>query len=218
MRAVTPAAYAGLVPSPARGRPASTLPVRLGGHHRDRAAWQSHRAVPGRQQAGAPACPAHPDQFRWPGNPARSELGKTLLPSYIVGREQELIGLIFQSGDPHVADAACRGVHPDTYHPEVGEPDPVALRRCAGCPSRLSCLALALRAEDPEIRSGWYGGLGPTERDGLARRLRLTATRPTADQANQARRLRAAGLTVDQVAERLGCSRRTVQRYTRTVA
>jgi hypothetical protein len=71
----------------------------------------------------------------------------------------------------------------------------MAVRRGAGCPSRLGCLALALRAEDPTTLSGWYGGLGLAERDLLAGCLGHFGDEVTAEQANEARRLRAAGWT-----------------------
>ena len=57
---------------------------------------------------------------------------------------------------------------PDAYHPDDGQPDELALFRCNGCPARLACLAPALRAEDPDVREGWYGGLGPIDRDDVA--------------------------------------------------
>jgi hypothetical protein len=45
--------------------------------------------------------------------------------------------------------------------------------RCTGCSARLACLALALRAEDPDMRCGWYGGLGPGDRDAVAEAIGL---------------------------------------------
>jgi len=109
---------------------------------------------------------------------------------------------------------------PDLYHPDQGRPQDLALACCAGCPARLACLALALRAEDPEERSGWYGGLGPGDRDALSASLNLDAPVPvpTADYAARAAGLRAAGWAVGAIASELGCSRRTVQRYLRRQA
>lgn len=115
--------------------------------------------------------------------------------------------------------AACQGADPETFHPVEGTPDPLTIVRCAGCAARLACLALALRAEDADARSGWYGGLGPADRDDLATALGPFAAeaRPL-DKAIRAARLRAAGWVVADIASELGCSRRTVQRYLRSVA
>ncbi|OBB78162.1 hypothetical protein A5759_01945 [Mycobacterium sp. 852014-52144_SCH5372336] len=109
--------------------------------------------------------------------------------------------------------AACAGTDPELYHPD-GPLDEVSAARCATCPVRLNCLALALRAEDPDARSGWYGGLGPAERSVLARDLTIASDPPPSpDRAPEAIRLRAAGLSVNEIATRLACSRRTIQRY-----
>ena len=116
--------------------------------------------------------------------------------------------------DPDGLDAAaCAGLPVETYHPEVGDPSPAALARCDRCPPRLACLALALCAEPADARHGWYGGLGPVDRDALAARLGLTAPPRAADRSAVAARLRAAGRTLDEIAAELGCCRRTVQRY-----
>ena len=116
--------------------------------------------------------------------------------------------------------AACSGMGPDAYHPDQGRPADLALARCAGCQARLACLALALRSEDPEARSGWYGGLGPADRDALAASLDLDepAAVLETDSATRAAQLRAAGWTISEIAVELGCSRRTVQRYLRKAA
>jgi hypothetical protein len=90
----------------------------------------------------------------------------------------------------------------------------VSAARCFICPVRMGCLALALRAEDPQFRSGWYGGLGPNDRSGVAEELAVaSAPHLSDDRAPEADRLRAAGLSVTEIAVRLGRSRRTVQRY-----
>jgi hypothetical protein len=117
--------------------------------------------------------------------------------------------------------AACRGMDPDVYHPDEGRPTDLALARCFSCHARLACLGLALRAEDPQARCGWYGGLGPADRDALAASLGLgePSAVPVTDTAARAARLRAVGWTIGSIADELRCSRRTVQRYLRkTVA
>jgi AraC-like DNA-binding protein len=138
-------------------------------------------------------------------------------PFFFVGREAELRTLINQrrpkSRDDQFRRAGCRGMNSDAFHPEEGRPDGPVLARCTECQVRLACLALALQAEDPGARSGWYGGLGPADRDDVARTLGLEAPDPPVpDRAVQVRRLRADGWTVDAIAAKLGCSRRTVQR------
>ena len=88
-----------------------------------------------------------------------------------------------------------------------------------GCPARFACLALALRAEDPDVREGWYGGLGPADRNDVAKLLQLeTHQTPPPDRAVEAARLHAEGWKINQIAAQLGCSRRTVQRYLRVAA
>jgi AraC-like DNA-binding protein len=108
---------------------------------------------------------------------------------------------------------------PEAFHPEEGQPDDSVVIRCTGCIARLACLAFALRAEEPDMRCGWYGGLGPDDRDGVASVLGLKSPEPPVpDRAVQAARLQANGWTVEAIATELGCSRRTVQRYLRTAA
>lgn len=65
------------------------------------------------------------------------------------------------------ADAACRGVDPDVFHPVDGD---YALARtyCERCPVRADCLAHAL---DHNERDGMWGGVDERAR----RRMRTTA-------------------------------------------
>lgn len=140
-------------------------------------------------------------------------------PYFFTGREQELRDLISHPTNHNFDQAACVGASPDAYHPDNGQPDELSLLRCSGCPARLACLALALRAEDSEAREGWYGGLGPTDRDIIASTLRLTPSQPPPpNRAIEATRLHASGWTVNQIATQLGCSRRTIQRDLRVAA
>ncbi|WP_405506678.1 WhiB family transcriptional regulator [Streptomyces purpurascens] len=134
---------------------------------------------------------------------------------FLVGREQELRDLIQSSQHRDSVRAACRGVDVSLYHPEDGErPAEGPLAVCVGCEGRLECLALALRAEDSEARHGWYGGLGPAERDRIAVLLRLAkSATPLPDRALTAIRLGRDGWRINDIAQVLGCSRRTVQRY-----
>ena len=139
----------------------------------------------------------------------------------ILSDEAELRSLIRNpSSSPvfsRLEHAACRGMDPELYHPEEGRPTGLVLARCSSCRARLACLALALRAEAPDARYGWYGGLGPGDRDALA--ASLGGGKPpaatAADTEARAVRLRAAGWTIGSIADELRCSRRTVQRYLR---
>jgi AraC-like DNA-binding protein len=143
---------------------------------------------------------------------------------FFVGREAELRALVDNPSvkplDHQLREAACRGVEPAVYHPDLGQPDDLALALCTDCPARLACLALALRAEDPDMRSGWYGGLAPRDRDAIATDFSLEKPEPppVPDRIAQAAQLRAAGWTIDAIATELGCSRRTVQRHLRRSA
>lgn len=140
-------------------------------------------------------------------------------PYFFAGREQELRDLIDHPAHRNLEHAACAATDPDAYHPEEGQPNELSLFRCNGCTARLACLALALRAEDPDSRAGWYGGLSPADRDDVAAIVQLELPQPPApDRAVEAARLRAAGWTINRIAAHLACSRRTVQRYLRTAA
>ncbi|MFD3521252.1 WhiB family transcriptional regulator [Streptomyces sp. NPDC058653] len=134
---------------------------------------------------------------------------------FLVGREQEFRDLIQSSQHPDSARAACRGMDVNLYHPADGKrPVERSLAVCVGCEGRLECLTLALRVEEPEARHGWYGGLSPADRDCVAVMLRLPkGTTPLPDRALTAIRLSRDGWRINDIAEELGCSRRTVQRY-----
>jgi AraC-like DNA-binding protein len=142
---------------------------------------------------------------------------------FFAGRLPELRTLVHYPDrkplDRQLRRAACHEMDPDAFHPDEGRPDDLVVARCIDCEGRLACVALALRAEGPDARSGWYGGLSPGDRDHVAAALGLgTREPPTPDRAIRAARLRAAGWTVEDIATELGCSRRTAQRYLRTTA
>ncbi|WP_176480438.1 WhiB family transcriptional regulator [Mycobacterium avium] len=135
---------------------------------------------------------------------------------FFAGHERELRDLVRHPRSIDLSEAACAGIDPNLYHPD-GPLDELSAARCSTCPVRMGCLALALQAEDPQAREGWYGGVGPDDRAEIARDLKLPTVHVCGgkDPATEAVRLRASGLTVNQVAAYLACSRRTVQRYCR---
>jgi AraC-like DNA-binding protein len=140
--------------------------------------------------------------------------------------DQEIKKHIEQIPSDLLSKAACSGCLADEYHPEVGCPSETALSRCDGCPASRACVALALRAEDPDNRVGWYGGLGPGERSTLVRRMgvevafvRGAEENPDlGDRAARAHELWNSGWVINEIATELGCSRRTIQRYLKRVA
>ncbi len=167
--------------------------------------------------------PSSPESHRRPDIGRELEHNTVGSPYFFAGREPELRALIHQPDrkplDRQLRWAACHGMDPDAFHPDEGRPDHPVVARCTGCRARLACLALALRAEEPDMRWGWYGGLSPDDRDGIASALGLeTPEQPIPDRPVQAARLKANGWTVEAIATELGCSRRTVQRYLRTAA
>ena len=63
--------------------------------------------------------------------------------------------------------AACRGMDPELFFPERGEPTEPAKAVCAGCPVRGECLDYALTNVE---RFGIWGGLSERERRAIRRR------------------------------------------------
>jgi hypothetical protein len=179
----------------------------------------SHAALGGTSSKRAEAV-----ELTAPADRSGTRTGTIFSERGILGAEAELHSLIRNpSSRPILSQlqhAACQGMDPGVYHPDEGRPTDLVLARCFSCRARLACLGLALRAEDPEARSGWYGGLGPDDRDALA--ASLGGGKPSAAQVTdteaRAVRLRAAGWTIDSIADELRCCRRTVQRYLRKAA
>jgi WhiB family redox-sensing transcriptional regulator len=67
--------------------------------------------------------------------------------------------------------AKCRGVSPDSFYPERGEPTAPAKAICMGCVVRLECLELALVNGE---KHGIWGGLSERERRRIRRTRNLT--------------------------------------------
>ncbi|MEV0187500.1 WhiB family transcriptional regulator [Kitasatospora purpeofusca] len=92
-------------------------------------------------------------------------------------------------GDGDLRGAACKGVDPDLFHPEVDEDaeDIEAARAtaewaerrakmiCAGCPVRTLCLFQALDRNEPH---GVFGGLTDAERRTLSKYHRPAPAAP----------------------------------------
>jgi hypothetical protein len=135
---------------------------------------------------------------------------------------QEQLGMLIK--DPAATDrgwarrAACAGLPADAYFPDDGAlPTADARAACSSCPVAHECLATALHHEARDgFRHGWWGGVGPTERDEIALQLGI-ATTPIEIQMRRpvdiARHLRAQNLTIPSIAAELGCTERTVYRY-----
>jgi len=137
---------------------------------------------------------------------------------FLRGREHELRQSLHHLDHDILRQAACRGMDTRAYFPDEGEPVARALTLCGHCEARLSCLALALRTEEPDARHGWFGGLGPDERASIAAALGVGSTPVLPEPAALAIRLRGQGRTIADIAAELGCSRRTVLRYLRRAA
>jgi hypothetical protein len=139
---------------------------------------------------------------------------------FYVLRKQEIQNYIRRIPSGTLTSAACRGCDPNAYHPEVGRPSEDDLARCDSCVVATACIAVALRAEDPELRVGWYGGLGPADRAALAHSIAVEVpdVGEGSDRISRARELWDSGWKIDEIAAELGCSRRTIQRYLKQVA
>lgn len=117
--------------------------------------------------------------------------------------------------------AACIDLNAvgDPFFPDDDQLPPAeALACCARCPVAQQCLATALTHEAIDgYRYGWWGGLGPSEREVLWSALDLLVTKPPTEDrctpAAVARHLRSQRRTVPAIAAELGCTERTVYRY-----
>lgn len=67
-----------------------------------------------------------------------------------------------------MADARCKGLDPELFHPGRGESTEPAKAVCSDCPVRLACLDYALAHRE---RHGVWGGLSERERRSLRRAL-----------------------------------------------
>lgn len=137
--------------------------------------------------------------------------------------EANLVELLQSPAVTHQAwapRAACQGMPTEMFFGDQDDPPPAqAMAACRACPVASECLATALLHESvDELRSGWWGGLGPEDRDVLWARIEAPVTPAAADldmrdPAALARHLRSQSRTIPSIAAELGCSKRTVYRY-----
>ena len=107
-------------------------------------------------------------------------------------------------------DAACRDADPELFFPEVEsgmhERITQAKRICFDCPVLVECGTYARERNEP---FGIWGGQAEHHRPG---RGRARASRTRQDRDNEIGHLSRAGLSAEQIANRLGIARRTVYR------
>jgi hypothetical protein len=106
----------------------------------------------------------------------------------------------------------------NAYFPDDGELPPAdALALCRSCPVATECLTTALAQESRDgYRFGWWGGVGPHERQQIAQPFgiqSLPVELDTREPADLARYLRSHDHTITSIAALLGCAERTVYRY-----
>lgn len=103
-------------------------------------------------------------------------------------------------------DALCAQTDPEAFFPEKGNSPRDAKRVCADCPVATLCLEYALREN---MQHGIWGGLTTLERRRLPKPKR---TKSTSDRDAAIKRMRAAGLSDEEIGERVGLSARQVTR------
>lgn len=135
------------------------------------------------------------------------------------------------SAEQLIADAlrlADQGGPPPRWHQQaacLGAPTPVffppprrgnatqAAQMCNTCPVRTACLADGIQAERNGLQSGIRAGIGRQRISRIARGGIRNLSRTTAQQSGRAAALTDAGHTAAQIAQQLGVSPRTVQRW-----
>ena len=142
-------------------RASAPHPVRPGAGPRIRCRFAPHRAHAREARVKRVRRNAQLTRIRFGGRTTGRELETTPMghPFFFTGHERELGDLVDHPDcrpiERQLRGAACRGMDVDLFHPEDGQADDLVIARCAGCPARLACLALALRAEEPDARAGW---------------------------------------------------------------
>jgi hypothetical protein len=116
------------------------------------------------------------------------------------------------------ADGLCRETDPDLFFPGKGEPTAEAKRVCLGCEVRTQCLEWALKNGE----RGIWGATTTAQRRRILRE-RQDGPDPAVDPVKASRdqtirRLAAEGYSAAEIAERVGCTKRTVVRARAAVA
>jgi len=106
----------------------------------------------------------------------------------------------------------CRETDPEIFFPEAGVPQLEALRICRGCEVRPQCLEFALKNGE----RGVWGGTNDAERRRIFRAQQTVPT-PFVDPVKAMRdatirRLTEENYSAAEIAERVGCTKRTVVR------
>lgn len=78
--------------------------------------------------------------------------------------------------------ANCRGINPDLFHPERGEPTAEIKAVCQGCPVIYACLSTAVARYDA-VDVGIWGRTSQAERRQIRRELRRRQRRARQDAA-----------------------------------
>lgn len=116
------------------------------------------------------------------------------------------------------AQGRCRETDPEIFFPEAGVPQLEALRICRGCEVRQQCLDYALERGE----RGVWGATNDADRRRLRRTEHIAQVVPIdpvkAQRDATIRRLTAEGYSAGEIAERLGCTKRTVVRARTAVA
>lgn len=112
----------------------------------------------------------------------------------------------------------CRETDPEIFFPEKGSPQADAKRTCLSCEVRTQCLEYALEYGE----RGIWGGTSDAERRRILRERQETPA-PAVDpvKAHRDRTIRlltAEGYSAGEIAERVGCTKRTVVRARTAVA
>lgn len=112
----------------------------------------------------------------------------------------------------------CRETDPEIFFPEAGVPQHEALRICRSCEVRTQCLEFAL---DNHERGVW-GGTNDADRRRMRSNQHTAQVVPIdpvkAQRDATIRRLTAEGYSAAEIAERVGCTQRTVVRARTAVA
>lgn len=122
------------------------------------------------------------------------------VPAVRVGRDNRQDWMFQVRPESWMYSGLCAQSDPDAWFPDKGGDVGPAKRICARCPVVAECLAFALEHEE----AGVWGGTSEVER----RRMRTRVVRHSqaffVERAARIRAMAAAGVAVEEIAERLG--------------